>query len=426
MFKRVIRKIKIAHLANEMNVGGKERGILNLINAMPAEIFENHLYVFKAGGLMLQAIDRQKCRVAELGAHAGGDYRYYFKLYQLFRQNRIDLVHTRSWGSLLEGMLAAMAARVPARVHSEHGFMRVDTKKHVLIQNLFWRFADRIISVSENLRETLHDKIGFPKERIHVIRNGVDLRKFDAVTERANIRAGLGLPSDTLLFGSVGRLVPVKNYACLIRAAQLVFQTVSNAALLFVGDGPLQIELTALARELGIGGKIHFLNWRKDVPQILRELDVFVLSSFSEGMSNSILEAMSARKPVVATAVGGNTELVVEGETGMLVPSDDHQKMAQALLQLLHGESRRLAMGEAGRKRLETHFTLPQMIHNYQKIYIEVAARHFAFHPELRERINQHFVGEPVKCSRFSFPRSAWERLSDALRHLSLHANRNS
>ncbi len=396
MFKKVIRKIKIAHLANEMNVGGKERGILNLVNAMPEEIFENHVYVFKAGGLMLQALDRQKCRVVELGARAGGDYRYAFKLFKLFRQHGIDLVHTRSWGTLLEGMLAAMAARVPALVHSEHGFMRVDTQLHVLIQNLFWRLADRVISVSENLGDTLHAKIGFPRQRIHVIRNGVDVRKLDAIAERTNIRAELGLPQETLLFGSVGRLVPVKNYACLIRAAQLVFEKGPEAALLFVGDGPLQAELATLAQQLGIGGKVHFLNWRKDVPQILRELDVFVLSSFSEGMSNSILEAMTARKPVVATGVGGNTELVVEGETGLLVPSDDPFQMAEALLHLLREGPRRVAMGQAGRRRIETFFTLPQMLRNYQRIYLEVAARHFTFHPELRERIHQHFAGEPV------------------------------
>jgi sugar transferase (PEP-CTERM/EpsH1 system associated) len=379
-----------------MNVGGKERGILNLINAMPEEIFENHLYVFKAGGFMLQAIDRKKCRVAELGRRAGGDYHYYYKLFRLFREHRIDLAHTRSWGTLLEGMLAALAARVPAMVHSEHGFMRVDTRKHIWIQSLAWRCADRVMCVSEKLRDTLHDKIGFPKERMQVIRNGVDLDAFDAMAGPANIRAELGLAPGTLLIGSVGRLVPVKNYACLIRAAQRIFAAVPNAALLFVGDGPLQAELTALTRQLGIANHVHFLNWRKDVAQILRELDVFVLSSFSEGMSNSILEAMAARRPVVATAVGGNTELVIENETGRLVPSDHDEQMAAAVLALLRDDAQRLSMGAAARQRIETLFTLPQMLRNYQRVYIEVAARHFTFHPELRERINQHFGGESV------------------------------
>jgi glycosyltransferase involved in cell wall biosynthesis len=229
-----------------------------------------------------------------------------------------------------------------------------------------------------------------------VRRTGVDVRAFDPNAGPANIRAELGLAPGTLLFGSVGRLVPVKNYACLIRAAHKVFESVPNAALLFVGDGPLQADLTALARELGIVNRVHFLNWRKDVPHLLRQLDVFVLSSFSEGMSNSILEAMTARKPVVATAVGGNTELVVENETGFLVPSDHPEKMAGALLALLRNETQRLAMGAAARKHIEAHFTLPQMMRNYQRVYLEVAARHFTFHPELRERINQHFAGEPV------------------------------
>jgi len=395
MSKRVIRRIKIAHVTGWMHVGGKENGMVNLVNAMPAEIFENHVYVFRAGGILIQRVDRQKVHVEELGDKLGGDWSIYVKLAKLFRRYRIDILHTRSWGTLLEGMLAAKIAGVPAIVHGEHGLIKAESKSHVLIQRYLWRWADQVMCVSDVLRHTLEEKLGYPAARIHVIRNGVELDKFEIKTDPAEFRRELGLAPETPVFGSIGRLVPVKNYACLIRAARVVIDKIPNAALIFVGDGPLQPELAQLAGELGITKNVHFLNWRKDVPRIMRSLDTFVLSSWSEGMSNSILEAMCSRKPVVATAVGGNPELVVEGKTGLLVPSNDHQKMGQAILELLLNHKHRIAMGEAGRKRVEEHFTLPTMIRNYERMYIDVAAKRFTFHPELRENINRHFANAP-------------------------------
>lgn len=392
MSKRLIRRIKIAHVTGWMHVGGKENGMVNLVNAMPTEIFENHVYVFRAGGILLQRVDRNKVHVEELGEKLGGDLSIYTKLAKLFRQYRIDIVHTRSWGTLLEGMLAAKFAGVPAIVHGEHGLIKAESKSHVLIQRYLWRWADQVMCVSDVLRGTLEQKLGYPASRIHVIRNGVELDKFEINIDPTDFRNELGLAPDTPIFGSIGRLVPVKNYACLIRAARVVIDKIPNAALIFVGDGPMQADLAQLAEELGITKNVHFLNWRKDVPRIMHSLDTFVLSSWSEGMSNSILEAMCSRKPVVATAVGGNPELVVEGETGLLVPSNDHQKMGEAIRDLLLNHKRRIAMGEAGRKRVEEQFTLPTMIRNYERMYIDVATKRFTFHPELRENINRHFA----------------------------------
>ena len=391
--KPLVRKLKIAHVTGWIHVGGKENGIVNLVNRMAPDIFESHVYVFKAGGMLLQRIDRDKCRVVELGDQLGNDLSLYYKLFSLFRRHRIHLLHTRSWGTLLEGMIAAKMARVPLIVHGEHGLIKDDSLQHVLIQRGLWRLADRVVCVSEVLRDELIARIGFPRQNISVLTNGVAIENFDPAG-RNDFRASLGLPDDVPLFGSIGRLVPVKNYPMLVRAAQLVIKELPQAHLVFIGDGPQRAQLEQLAQACGIAANVTILSWRKDVAKIYQALDVFVLSSVSEGMSNSILEAMASRTAVVATRVGGNSELVVHNETGFLVPSQDHAAMANVLLALLQNPRRCRQLGEAGRQRAEEYFSLEVMVRNYERMYLEVAARQLTFHPKLRERIDMHFGEE--------------------------------
>lgn len=399
MKRELLRKIKIAHPTAALHVGGKENGMVNLVNAMSADIFENYIFAFKRGGVLRQRIDPKQCQVVELGTRLGGDLRIYMKLVRHFRRHQFHLVHTRSWSSLLEGMIAAKITGVPLLVHGEHGLIKDDTKIHVWVQRRFWSMADQVMCVSEALRESLVARIGFPRERIRVIKNGVELERFDLKVNRHELKASLSIPPEAPVFGSIGRLVPVKDYATLIKAAKVVFAELPTAHLIFVGDGPLREELRALAQRLEIAAQVHFLNWRKDVPALMQILDVFVLSSISEGMSNSILEAMCSGRAVVATNVGGNPELVVNKETGLLVPSQDAQQMGKAILALLLDAKRRRAMGTAGRRRIEEQFSLQVMVRNYEKMYLEIVSRHYDFHRELQDKIDRRFSTQPTLAS---------------------------
>ncbi|MDZ7265876.1 MAG: GT4 family glycosyltransferase PelF [candidate division KSB1 bacterium] len=399
MKRELLRRIKIAHPTAALHVGGKENGMVNLVNAMSTDIFENYIFVFKRGGALRQRIDPGQCQVIELGTRQGGDLRIYLRLAHHFRRLRFNIVHTRSWSSLLEGMIAAKLTGVPLLVHGEHGLIKDDTRIHVWVQRGFWRLADQVMCVSEALRESLVARIGFPRERIRVIKNGVELERFNVKVDRHELKAALGIPPQAPVFGSIGRLVPVKDYATLIKAAKVVLSELSSAHLIFVGDGPLREELRALAERLGIAAQVHFLNWRKDVPALMRVLDVFVLSSLSEGMSNSILEAMCSGTAVVATNVGGNPELVVDKETGLLVPSQDAQQMGRAILALLLDAKRRRAMGAAGRRRIAEHFSLQVMVRNYEKMYLDIASRHYDFHRELQDKIDRRFSPQSVLAS---------------------------
>ncbi|MDZ7289951.1 MAG: GT4 family glycosyltransferase PelF [candidate division KSB1 bacterium] len=380
-------KIKVAHVCAHLQYGGKENGVVNLVNSLNPDIFENYIFTYVHGGPLIQRVDPTRCRVIELGDKLGGDYRLYFKLAREFWRYRIHIAHTHSWATLLEGVVGAKLAAVPIIIHGEHGTMKTDTKVHIYVQRLFWHTTDQVLSVSEVLRENLHKNFGFPQARIRVIANGVDLGRFEVSPNGVDYKARLGLPSEALVIGAVGRLVPVKAYPILLKASKLVFREIPNAYLMVVGEGPLYEELKKMANDYDMADHVRFLGGRKDVPEILRALDVFVLASESEGMSNTILEAMASGLPVVATAVGGNPELVVHGETGLLVPPNHPNAMAAAILKLLRDPEQRQQMGRLGHQRIVEKFSLEAMVRNYAKIYIELFTRRFKLSESMQAKL---------------------------------------
>jgi len=388
--KASFEKIKIAHVAASLHYGGKENGVVNLVNGLDPDIFENYIFTYVRGGALAQRVDPARCRVVELGDKLGGDYRLYYKLAREFRRHRIHIAHTHSWATTMEGIIGARLAGVPLIIHGEHGTIKTDTQLHIQIQRWLWRATDQVLSVSEVLRENLHKKFDFPKERIRVVTNGVDLARFDFSRNGVDYKARLGFSSKTLLIGAVGRLVPVKAYPLLLKVCLSVFKEIPNAHLLLVGDGPLLDTLVQSAQDDEMANRVHFLGARKDVPEILRGLDVYVLSSENEGMSNTILEAMACGRPVIATAVGGNPELVVDGETGLLVPPNDPHAMAAAITKLLRDPQHSQQMGRRGRQRVEEKFSLEVMVRNYAKVYLEVFGRRFKLNESLREKLHEN------------------------------------
>jgi sugar transferase (PEP-CTERM/EpsH1 system associated) len=394
-------KIRIAHVSAHLQFGGKENGVVNLVNGLDPDIFESYIFTYVRGGPLAQRVDPYRCRVVELGDKLGGDYRLYFKLAREFWRYRIHIAHTHSWATLMEGIVGAKLAAVPIIIHGEHGTMQTESKLHILVQRWFWRQADQMLSVSEVLRENLHRTFDFPPERIRVVANGVDLARFDLSRNGVDYKARLGLPSEALVFGAVGRLVPVKAYPILLKAAKLVFKEMPQAHLVIVGDGPLRNELVQLARDYNMMDRVHFLGARKDVAEILRALEVYVLCSESEGMSNTILEAMASGRPVVATAVGGNPELVVDGETGLLVSPNHPHRLATAIMKLLREPACRRRLGQGGRQRVEEQFSLDGMVRNYAKVYLELFARHCKLAGGLQEKLRtKTFVAEKTAAPK--------------------------
>jgi glycosyltransferase involved in cell wall biosynthesis len=270
---------------------------------------------------------------------------------------------------MLYGVAAARLARIPVVIHGEHGFTEEDSARRKLFRKQLSYFVDDIVTVSESVKKTIVREIGINERKITAAVNGVDDTRFDIAIDRRAKRRTLGIGEHDPVIGTVGRLVPVKDYPTLLRAFSRVITWHANARLLFVGDGRLRAELTALSGRLGLEGKVIFLGQRNDTNELLKIMDIFVLSSLSEGMSNAILEAMMARLPVIATRAGNNALLIKEGVTGRFFPVSDSFALSRVLIDLLGDKNAREAMGTAGYEQVKQQFSLDSMIRRYETIY---------------------------------------------------------
>ncbi len=368
------RKIRVAHLVNYLGPAGKETGIVKLLNALDAERYAPYLIVFDKVFDAL-TLDTDKTVLHALNKKPGNDPSLIYKLARYFREHKIDIVHTHSWGTLVEGVLAARLAGVPKIIHGEHGTFPKGFP-HRTIQNIFFRRCDQVLSVSGELADKLAEVTGYPRAKIKTIYNGVDTAVFhrDAEMRRQYRQENLNNP-DTLWIGTVGRTVKVKNQQLLVRAAQQLKKEKRSFLITIVGDSrlnSLRPQLEKLAQDLDVKEHIQFAGIRKDVAGFLNGFDIFALPSLSEGCSNVIQEAMTCGLPVVASRVGGNPELVNHEQTGILFESDNVEQLSAALGRLIDEPEFRKKMSQGAAQHAAGHFALEKMKENYQDVYEKV------------------------------------------------------
>jgi glycosyltransferase involved in cell wall biosynthesis len=288
------------------------------------------------------------------------------------RQHQANVLHCHHYSPFVYGSLARLSGSSSRLVFTEHGRLSdVPPSRRRRLANLLLRqFPDRVFTVSRELREHVIAE-GFTPQHVGVIYNGIDMAPVVDAAHAAAVRQRLGLPSTLLTIGTIARLDPVKDFVTLIRALAELRQQLP-AALVIIGDGPERQRLEHEARTCGVAPHIHFLGYRDDAREWLAGCDVYANSSVSEGISLTILEAMAAGLPVVATRVGGTPEVVLDG-CGILVPPRDPVALANALAQLAMRRSLGRDLGRAGRERVETYFTLDRMVATYRDVYHELA-----------------------------------------------------
>jgi sugar transferase (PEP-CTERM/EpsH1 system associated) len=362
------RPVRTLHVIHHLQPGGMEYGLVKLVNGLAGGRIESLICSTSTADPAMARQLAPGVRLVGLTRRDGNDPLLVWQLYRLFRRERPDIVHTHAWGTLVEGLVAARLARVPVVMHGEHGTLQLKPYQ-VRVQRWAWSRVDRLLSVSSRLAEKMSAAIGMPLERITVIRNGVDLSRFGSVT-RAEARREMGIGDDEVVIGHAGRLVPVKDQAALVHAAALLRDKGLAFRVLIAGDGPLRADLARQIAELGLGDHVELLGHRGAVERFFAALDVYVLCSRSEGMPNTILEAMASGVPVVSTKVGGADELVVDGETGTLVPAGDVAGLCEALQRLVIERARRRAMGAAGQARVRAAFSVDAMVSAYQQCYL--------------------------------------------------------
>jgi sugar transferase (PEP-CTERM/EpsH1 system associated) len=359
----------VVHVVDSLRIGGLENGVVNLVNQRWPGL--RHAIVCLTTDGPLRARLGAGIDVMTLGKRPGQDVRAFGRLVQTLRRLRPRIVHSRNWAAF-DAVLAARMSGVRLVVHGEHGRDIADPEGRNTRRNRLRRIlaplVSRFVTVSNDLHRWMVEDVRVPAGKVVTICNGVDTSRF-APGDGAAARAALGLPADEVLVGTVGRLDPVKDQLGLVAAFELVHQRHPRSALAIAGDGPCRADLVARVSALGLDSRVHLLGERADVPTVLRALDVFVLPSIAEGISNTILEAMATGLPVVATRVGGNPELVEDGITGTLVPRQQPRALASAIEAYLSDGRMLVTHGQAARRRAVERFGLVTMRDAYAALY---------------------------------------------------------
>ena len=367
--------IRVGFVIGQLHRGGTERQLYELATRLSGGPCSPYVYCFSqvlepygplltAAGVPLRFMPRRKRM----------ELRRVRTLSRLFRQDRLDLVHSLSFHANLYAYLALLG-RPGKLIASNRYYVAPRTGPVGWINGLALRGSVGVVVNSETGKAFTADHFRVPPDRITVIPNGVDPARFAHPPPAPPLRSKLGVAPDAPLVGLIGRIAAQKRVDLFLEAARRVSARLPGARFLIVGKGELMEEMRRKMSELGLGDRVIFTGGRDDVPDLLSVLDVIVLCSDHEGLPNVILEAMAARRPVVATDVGACRELVAEGITGHLVAPGDSEVLAAAIIRVLLLPDRGRAMGEAGHRRAVEHFGVDVMAGRFRDLFLEIHAK---------------------------------------------------
>ena len=363
-------RINVMQLVWDLGMGGLEKLAIDICSHLPQDQFSACICVLQPGGAMESRVDRNLVDLLCVPQNYGNDPTVAFRLAQLLRERQIDVLHSHSWGTLLEGIFASKLAGVPAAIHTEHSTTD-RRRRRIIAQRLGWRMVSQVVACSDAVADRMTNIVGYPRKKIHVIPNGVDLEHFRCLdVPRHDLREKFGLSGTGFLIGMVARLVPFKNHAGVLQALPRLHRAGIDAHLVLAGNGPLRGQLETLSESLGITDKVHFLGNINQTCQFLNSLDVFVSNSTSgEGLSLAVLEAMACEIPVVATAMAEHSKVLYNGKAGSLIPPGNEDALVDSLLHLAKNPEVLTSIGKAGRRRVQDRYSYDGMMAAYQQLY---------------------------------------------------------
>ena len=380
----ITQKTRIARVATRLNIGGPALHVAILATRLGPE-FETVLLVGETDDREGSMMDDAKAAGATVIQVPGlkrkpalvDDLRAALWLYRYFRWWRPAIVasHMAKAGTLAR--LAGFFARVPVRVHTFHGhvldgyFSVAKTFVYLSVERLLGMVTSRFIAISPALAEDLLE-MGIGAGKTSVIPLGLDLDRFRDPPEGGAFRADLGVGPDTILVGIVGRLVPIKAHGLFLEMASDVRRQRDDVEFAIVGDGELWWSLQEQVEALGLRHCVHFAGWRRDLPEVYRDLDLVVCCSINEGTPVSVIEACAAGTPVVGTDVGGMSDVISSGETGLLVPSGDRVALTEAVLTAIDDPARAAQMSTAARAIVTRKYSADRLVEDIRRLYFEL------------------------------------------------------
>jgi len=373
-------KIKILYLQPSLGIGGAQELRLTVLKYINKEKYDIRLCCLVEKGEIGKEIEKLGFRVDVIGTSERlFNILSFFPIFAYLKQNKFDIVQTALPVPNLYGRLAALFTRVPCIISEEHSYCeRYNPRFSYVFKTinfLLSKHTDRIIACSNAVAQRLSKEEKISKNKFLVLHNIIKPQKFIVNYTKDETKIKLGLSPDDTVIGYVGSLTKVKGPAYLLEAFKKILHFYPTAKLLFVGDGPLKKMLKTVSAEKGIGNSVLFMGYRRDVPQILKAIDVFALPSVGEGFGISLIEAMYMGLPCVATDVGGIPEVVKNGGTGILVPPANSEALAKAIKELLDKPELAKRYGAAGKKRVLENFTADRYIEKLENLYDKLLSR---------------------------------------------------
>lgn len=355
-------------LVLSLSPGGTERLVIELCRRLAGDV-ETVVCCLDEPGEWAQQVTDLNIPVVSLARQPGFHPSLSVRLAEVLKAHDIDVVHCHHYSPYVYGVIAALLQPTVRVVFTEHGRLHGAgiSPKRRLVNPVLSRWPARIFAVSAALKQDMVAE-GFPERSIEVLYNGIELGGRPRSAERAAVRAELGLPADALVVGTVARLDPVKNLGALLEARATLRGRFPQSRIVIAGEGPERQALQERARALDVEGAVQFVGYRTDVRALMAAFDIYINCSTYEGVSLTILEAMATTLPVVASNVGGNPEVVIDQETGLLVAERPHA-LAGAIATLAINPTLRQTMGDAGRWRVKRHFTIERMVSDYAAAY---------------------------------------------------------
>lgn len=363
-------KVHVLHVTLNMEIGGTEQVIKQLVeNTCLDKFCVTVLCIDGIVGSMGQELVKSGVRVISLKRKPGFDKSLIKDLRAVLKDQNVDVLHCHQYTPYTYGVFAAFGSGIPV-IYTEHGRLYPETYKwkRFLINPVLSFFTESIVSISKATADALVKYENFPRSRIEVIYNGLRYEKTNI--DRQSMLSELDVDEQSVLLGTVSRIDPIKNQPLMIKAFSKVLSKHPKAVLVIVGDGSDRPRLESLVRELGIKKSVRFTGFQVHPQPYFELLDIFLLSSLSEGTSMTLLESMACSKPSVVTDVGGNPEIVLNGETGFVTPDQDVDAFSQAMDSLLASSSLRESMGSKAMLRYRELFSEEKMLSRYEEKYL--------------------------------------------------------
>lgn len=366
------RNINILYIIWSLDIGGEEVILLELVKRLNKSKYQTLVCSLSPFNDLIEEFRKNGIKVAIIEKRFKFDLAIIPKLMKLMKRYKIDLVHTLASTANYWGRLSARLKGIPIILAKE---ANLEVKRSYIanqIDRYLSFFTDVIIVNSSATKEFLVKKKGIKPDKIIMIHEGIDVSEFNMQIDCSPQKREFNIGKDTPVVGIIGRLAPQKNHKMFLDAARIIFERLPQTKFLIVGGGALRETLESYSRKLGLASNVLFTGAREereDIIEMYKIIDVFALSSSWEGSPYVLKEAMAAGKPIVATDVGGNSEIVTDGETGYIVPPENPEAFVEAILKILEDKELAKKMGLAGRRRMEQYFSVEKMVQQVEELY---------------------------------------------------------